>query len=98
MTLLSPRLPAYVRVMFAVSHSPGIGAGHAVVGAAAFALQRIASIYHPLAGDGEVPQSVVFLLDAGVRHRCNTVYSWNETNIRVSWHRILATKNDVYLL
>lgn len=50
-------------------HAPGIGAGHTRVGPAASALQRIPTVYNPLAGDGEVPQSVVLLFDARVGHR-----------------------------
>lgn len=50
-------------------HAPGIGAGHTRVGPAASALQRIPAVYNPLAGDGEVSQSVVLLFDARVGHR-----------------------------
>jgi len=46
----------------------GIGTGHAVVGATASALEGITAIYHTLAGDREVTQSVVLLLYSCIRH------------------------------
>lgn len=46
----------------------GVGAGNAVVGATASALQRVAAIHHALARNGKVTQSVVLLLDASVGH------------------------------
>lgn len=68
--------------------SPGIRTGHAVVGAAAFALQRVAAIDDTLAGDGEMPQPVVLLLDAGVGHRCHTVGAHGRVVIAVIEHEI----------
>jgi len=46
----------------------GVGAGHAVVGATAPALQGVAAVDHALAGDREVAQPVVLLLHSSVRH------------------------------
>ena len=52
------------------SRSPmaGVGGRDAVLGPGAAALERVPPVHDALAGDGEVPQAVVLLLDARVGH------------------------------
>lgn len=48
--------------------SPRVAGRYAVVGARSATLEGIAPIHHPLAGNAEVSQSVVFLFYSGVGH------------------------------
>lgn len=56
------------RTCIQYGYSPWIGAGYTVVGTTASTFERITAIYYTFASDGKMPQSIVFLLDAGIWH------------------------------